>query len=308
MSGSGKRIHYELRPSKQVERRMFVDVFQHLKELGFPISKYQYTGLGSFYFTDFILFHKHLGINKMVSVEEDTSIIRRAKFNKPYKSIKIVDGEIATYLPMLNKNKKHLLWLDYDNRIKDDILTDISTACSELPAGSILLISLNVTPPGADKSKWRKYYIDNCHNYWNENNAPNPVLEVNIPAHNIDFIRTAIRDSLDTREEIFHPLFNIIYRDGAKMLTIGGIIDRPELHKQLRSIPKHRFHFLRRDLDDPPFKINFPIMTRRERYYIDTHMPKKAGWSPAAFEMTEEIINQYRDIYRYYPDYAELVF
>ncbi len=308
MSGSGKRIHYELRPSKQVERRMFVDVFQQLKELGFPISKYQYTGLGSFYFTDFILFHKHLGINKMVSVENDTSINKRVKFNKPYKSIDVISDDIATYLPMLNKERKHLLWLDYDNRINDDILTDISTACSELPAGSILLISLNVTAPGADESEWRKYYIDNCHNYWNETNAPQPVLEANIPTHNLDFIRTAIKDSLDTRGEIFHPLFNIIYRDGATMLTLGGIIDRPKLRKQLSSIPKHRFHFLRRDLNDPPYIIRFPVMTRRERYYIDAHMPKKAAWSPAAFEMTEEKINQYRDIYRYYPDYAELVF
>jgi hypothetical protein len=44
------KVHYELRPAKQVERRMLIDAFQQLAQAGFQIRDYQYTGMGSIYF------------------------------------------------------------------------------------------------------------------------------------------------------------------------------------------------------------------------------------------------------------------
>ena len=63
---SWENVHYEFRPAKQVERRMLIHTFQSLMELGFPISKYKYTGLGSIYFVDFAMFHRYLGISKFL--------------------------------------------------------------------------------------------------------------------------------------------------------------------------------------------------------------------------------------------------
>ena len=57
---SYQKVHYELRPAKQVERRMLVDALLGLAVAGFPIQDYQYTGMGSIYFIDFILFHRFL--------------------------------------------------------------------------------------------------------------------------------------------------------------------------------------------------------------------------------------------------------
>jgi hypothetical protein len=68
---SSTRVPYDLRPRKQVERRMMVHAFQVLAEAGFPISNYRYAGLGAFFFVDFIIFRRILGINDMISIEHD---------------------------------------------------------------------------------------------------------------------------------------------------------------------------------------------------------------------------------------------
>jgi len=53
------KVAYDLRPAKQIERRMFIDGLQRLALAGFDIGDYQYTGFGSIFFVDFILFHNY---------------------------------------------------------------------------------------------------------------------------------------------------------------------------------------------------------------------------------------------------------
>ena len=45
---------------------MIVDSLLLLSDAGFEIREYQYTGMGSIYFYDFILFHRLLGIHNML--------------------------------------------------------------------------------------------------------------------------------------------------------------------------------------------------------------------------------------------------
>jgi len=54
-TSSSYRVQYDLRPAKQVERRMIIDALQRLSTAGFPITDYQYTGFGAIYFVDFIV-------------------------------------------------------------------------------------------------------------------------------------------------------------------------------------------------------------------------------------------------------------
>src|SRR3990170_8105958 len=117
MSGPRKsytKVAYELRPAKQIERRIIIEALQKLSQSGFRIEDYKYTGMGSIFFTDYIVFHKFLGIKNMVSVERDKT--SRVDFNRPFgeEILKIEDGLIGDHIVKLNKDKKHLLWLDYD--------------------------------------------------------------------------------------------------------------------------------------------------------------------------------------------------
>ena len=77
---SSHRVQYDLRPRKQIERRMMIHAFQRLSEARFTISSYRYAGFGAFFFVDFILFHRLLGIDDMVSIEHDDEHERRVQF------------------------------------------------------------------------------------------------------------------------------------------------------------------------------------------------------------------------------------
>ena len=67
---SFKNINYMFRPKKQIERKIFIELFQKIQHaLDTNISEYQYIGLGSIYYYDFILFHKYLKIRDMISLD-----------------------------------------------------------------------------------------------------------------------------------------------------------------------------------------------------------------------------------------------
>ena len=60
---SFSRFNYLLRPSKQVERKLFIEALHRLALGNFRIHEYTYLGFGSPYYADFILFHKYLYID-----------------------------------------------------------------------------------------------------------------------------------------------------------------------------------------------------------------------------------------------------
>ena len=63
-------INYSLRPSKAIQRQL---IFEGIRELHgqLLLSDSVYVGLGSVWFTDFVLAHEILNIKHMVSIEED---------------------------------------------------------------------------------------------------------------------------------------------------------------------------------------------------------------------------------------------
>src|SRR5215216_3021695 len=122
VAGSYKKVFYDLRPGKQIERRMLLDTLQLLSNGGFRIADYQYTGFGSIYFVDFVLFHKYLGITKLLSLEHDRTAAKRARFNKPYDIIQLEIKSAFDAIPTLDRDLKHLVWLDYDFGLEDSVL------------------------------------------------------------------------------------------------------------------------------------------------------------------------------------------
>ena len=162
------RVHYELRPAKQVERRMLVDALHLLSLGGFQIRDYQYTGLGSIYFIDFILFHKLLGIDDMLSVEYSEKIARRVRFNRPFDCVRVEIASIGDVIPTLSRDKRHIIWMDYDSVLLSRHLDDLRLASSHLAPGSIILVTLDVEPPGDSTDgpqDWREYLVGQAGDY-----------------------------------------------------------------------------------------------------------------------------------------------
>jgi len=304
------KVQYELRPAKQVERRMLVDSLQMLMEAGFQIRSYKYTGMGSIYFIDFMLFHRLLGIKDMLSVEHDHQIARRVEFNRPFELVLTEIAPIGQVIPKLSKDLKHLLWLDYDGVLRNSHLQDISTATTYLSVGSILLITVDIEPPTAEDSpeQWRQHFVEEGLDFFD------PALEVKdfakskLPQRNIELLAKAINAGLAGRKDAeFIPMFNFVYKDGNQMLTMGGMVGARDEKRKVRASALADSPYFRGDFKTAPCVIDVPRLTRKERQYLDGFMPCQDLWTPKDFELSWDIVRAYRDVYRYCPNYAEML-
>ena len=312
---SHEKVNYEFRPAKQVERRMLLHTFHELRDLGYQLSRYEYTGLGSIYFVDFVLFHRYLGMTRMTSVEGDHAVQKRVEYNCPYKLIDIVHDDITAQIARLSRDRHHVLWLDFDSLLTAEMLDTVQLAATQLSAKSILLITVDVEPPGRPEdgltkwnpTNWMRYYREEAGAHFWRGIRKSDFAREALPTTNARILRAVIEEGLDNREASFIDLFSFLYADGHKMLSVGGMIGMEEDARQLSLLNRKQLPFLRDDITSDPFPIRVPLITRKERHYLDQHMPCRKNWSPDAFEMKAGDVEDYSRIYRYYPAYTEML-
>src|SRR5712692_6704606 len=93
-------INYSLRPSKSIQRQLVFDGVRFLQDV-MELDRLAYIGFGSIWFTDFVLAHKVLRIDDMVSIEDNDIGYLRAKFNSPYSTVRVEHGLSTAILPRL---------------------------------------------------------------------------------------------------------------------------------------------------------------------------------------------------------------
>lgn len=93
-------VNYSLRPSKTIQRQIVFDCVRSL-QAGLNLERLVYVGFGSIWFTDFVMAHKLLGIDDMVSLEADDIGYRRAVFNSPFSTVRVKHGYSYDVLPNL---------------------------------------------------------------------------------------------------------------------------------------------------------------------------------------------------------------
>lgn len=328
-----ERINYSLRPAKHIERKMFCETFGRLSILD-NIKNYRYIGMGSAYFSDYSLFHKALGINKLLSIEGENDIEakKRIKFNKPFACIDIEFGwtdKILPKLPWSKWNEKSIVWLDYVDKLKEWMFSDIDTVLFNVKAGSVFIISVNIeeddetdkkaNPNNLSSKEFRfKMLSENV----GKESIPKRGYEMVL---NIEDNKSIIREIIDTAfhsairkrnsgvsepEKVeYKQLFNLHYRDSADMLTVGGIIYTKNQKEKVDEMFEH-LDFIRDD--DDCFSIVVPKLTYREIHALDKVLPhirgkeKKKGKSELS-KIPQSPIDKknYASIYRYFPTFAE---
>jgi hypothetical protein len=308
--GSFKKVFYDLRPAKQIERRMLLDTFHALSEGGFRIRDYHYLGMGSIYFVDFILLHKYLGLRRFTSAEIDKSIPKRLEFNKPFDCVNVENTDIGTQVALLDRDQSHIVWLDYDSRMASFITEDTRLAGSHLPIGSFVLVTVDVEPPddSDDPASWRAFFEREAGTYvefgWkNEDYARSNLANVNAK-----IVYNALQAGMAPRSNVeFFPLWKFRYADGHDMITIGGLVGGSTERAKLNGCSFDAQPFVRRSLTDDFFDVRVPRLTRRERLLLDANMPCSKGWRPTEFEIDNDDVESYREIYRFFPMYGELL-
>lgn len=313
----GATINYNIRPAKSIERKMLCESFRCIRKFNFP-SSYRYIGFGAKYFTDFILFHKELCINDMVSMEKNTSNRQKYEFNKPLKCIKIEFGKSTDVLPKLEwpEDKKTILWLDYDQKFQPFMMNDVKMSISNITSGSIILISCNRVIGNEMSDYTKESRLDYLKGIF-EDKVPITTKERDlVPKYSFKIVKEifddTIKDSLyevnSTRNENdklnYEQLFYFIYSDGAPMVTIGGIFfqEKDRLKYEKCTFSKNPFI----GKAGEPYDIDIPCLTLKEVQALNSMLPIDNIDDIKVPGLKREEIEKYIKLYRYFPYFTEM--
>ncbi len=273
-----------------------------------------YVGFGSIWFTDFILAHKVLGIRDMVSIEKDRIGFRRAKFNKPYKTVSVRHGNSTDILEKLletrSKKRPWVIWLDYDVSFGEGLREDCRMVIEKAPENTIFLITFN----------------GNERKYGNLRNRPNRLkgLFQDVTPHSLTRaqcenarmqqtladLTISFMKSVAARPRLggFVPAFRVLYRDSAAMVTVGGVL--PSENKREGLLDK-----VRNDWKCMPGEIVVaPHLTIKEAIALQSQLPRpedsslsRALVKKMGFDLGNEQIKAFERYYREHPAFAQIV-
>ncbi|MBI2058411.1 MAG: hypothetical protein HYT87_01435 [Nitrospirae bacterium] len=331
MSDSFRIINYALRPGKAIERRMLCAAFERLHPFQ-RIQEYRYVGFGSIYFSDFQLLHRELGITNMLSIEKETSSRACFRFNRPYRCIQLKFANSGEVLPTIDWRRRTIAWLDYENRLDTGILGDIATVCLRAASGSSLVVTVNAHPDAEPAKEDRETYEKETGKTFDLDEyrlrIAKELLGGQLPAgtsgtdlrgqglasvfrkviDNVISEQISLRNSmLPLNEKVqYRQLFHFRYKDGAQMVTVGGIFFRAEEEQKFLECNFDTLPFIRASSD--PCHIKAPCLTPKEIRHLNSQLPKISSGKLRVPGVPESDVKRYAEVYRYFPSFSEVLF
>ena len=309
-------INYQLRPNKNVQRKLFIEMFRRL-DRHLNLEEYRYIGMGGLWFGDFSLVHRELGLTNLVSIESREAA--RARFNRPFECVHVEEGETTMVLPKLRLGEgKAIIWLDYDSNLMGPVLDDIRILTAEAASLSICMVTVQAdirqVTQQRDVGGAKLSRLEALKMYAGD------VLPVGLTEEEISNVRfpgivsgvllNAFRHGLRAagRDGCFQLLLNMFYRDGAPMVTVGGLLCGPG-DDAIAISDEHGLPFW--PPGHEPYHIQVPLLTAREKAALDQMVP--GAGPPTSREVEEELglqlsdekLAAYHEFYRQYPIFAE---
>lgn len=308
---SGKKIDYEVRPNKFVERRMILASLARI--IGAMKKDYQYIGFGAYTFVDFKLFHRELQITRMYSIEGGANISKRKiLINKPFSCINMIYKKSTDALLDLDNNLEvpSIIWLDYDGALDKYMFIDIEIILKKIPTGSVFIMSCN-----------KQLKKDGTSIYTNEEfrDEFGDLVPMDVAEHccNDDndhltiqkMLSQKIQSTLEERKKnsgnkyIFEQLYNFLYKDGAKMYTYGGIL--LEDGENIERLHLEDFDFIN---TATPYKIDVPQLTTNEEICLNKALfdDVKEKVLVKSGVVTEKEIEKYKKVYKYMASFHDV--
>jgi hypothetical protein len=318
---------YHLRPNKYIDRQLFIQVLINLSPI-IKLHDYQYIGFGSFLFDDFKLVHNQLGISKMISLESDVNICKRANFNKPYNCIKIINQKSTDYISSMTVSQPTIIWLDYTSpREIGSQFADFCTVLNTLNHKDIIKITLNANVK-ALKTKNHQGSLSATHHDRSETlkgriseflprgMKDDDLTENGYPKLLFRCLKKAASITFSPIQNKFLSLLlSTIYQDGQKMITLTGMILNKEENNEEITNSISNLSFVSQDWDKP-CEIKVPALTPREILYINSLLPgvkieddiKNNHEYFFANEEGADSIRNYLEFYKYYPNFHHVIF
>lgn len=327
VENSFDKINYYLRPNKQVERKIIIDILLHLREY-IPIKEFRYLGMGSVFYYDFLLVHKMLGLKKLISIDSKETI-KRFEFNKPYDFIQFENTTTTKYLSRVDWKLNSIIWLDYDSYFSkgaDSVINDIKILAKNCIKNDVVFITVNSSPPTEAQ---KQAFLDKYDKYI----SPKYKALTFTSKNKFHYLIQNIVHNVFVEENLYHKykynkICSFLYSDNAPMYSLGCFFtdDKSQL-KQIKKI--HRsISFDSEEMQ----KIEVPHITYKEKHYLDSNIIQLEKWlkyysrkikriekdEKLAAIAVEKILNEKMDIelnlnqitnyienYRFMPQYYE---
>ena len=307
-------VNYSLRPSKSIQRQLVFEGISKLKA-HLDLERQVYIGFGSIWFTDFVLAHRLLVINDMVSIEANDVGYQRAVFNSPYATVRVLHGRSTQVLPALFDDnvvcgRPWLVWLDYDYEFDETLKEDITSIIENAPTNSILLITFNghemkygAAPERPDRL--RALFGAAVPDDLSKGACKDERLQQTLANFALDYMKSTANDL--ARPGGFVPAFRLVYRDSAPMVTVGGILPSKGAAVTAATLvgePSWKCH--------PPKPIIAPHLTIREAAVLQSRLPSNTRLTrddvrALGFDLEDEQLQAFEAYYRQYPSFAQIV-
>ncbi|MGO9801284.1 MAG: O-methyltransferase [Candidatus Binatus sp.] len=307
---SFERIDYSIRTNKSIQRKLIIEFFEHLRA-EYPIDTYQYIGLGSMWFTDFVLFHKRLQLREMISIERRKGY-SRARFNRPYSCIRLKRGKTTGVLRTLDLMRPSIVWLDYDHELQKYIFRDLEFLIEKVPKNSVIIVTIEAEAAKFGNVEDRSDIMwedigEEVGTYMPESLDDELLSADEFPSFVAKVLGGAMQEIASRRMEglRFAPVFNYLYKDGARMVTVGGMVVS---HEELAVVRRVTDAYKEFYTADQPCRIAAPPLTPKEKATLDTLLPRSLyiNEKKLGFALEKDQIEQYRKFYRQYPVFWEL--
>jgi hypothetical protein len=319
---SFEKVHYLLRPAKNIQRKMLSETFQQLGRVG-GLARYEYVGFGSIYFGDFTLFHRTLGLENMTSIEKEDPA--RATFNIPFKCVTVLSGTANEKLPEIDwKRGPAIVWLDYDYGLEKEVLEDIKQVAASVLPGSFLAITLDATEDALkaipqsevfpiDEEKYGAASLLEQLNLKCDVSLPNAtdLTYDGITETYRGLIQESIGNSVNSLRDpegkdnlAYRQVLNFRYSDGCRMMTTGGVFLEASENGQANF---DQLEFNRLDFYRPNsayFEIEVPKLTLHEIRELNRNLPTLDA-AAIPVPISNEDKSLYEKVYRYFPTFAE---
>ncbi len=307
-------VNYSLRPSKAIQRQLVFDGLRRL-QTRLALEQIVYVGFGSIWFTDFIMAHRLLGVDTMISIEADEVGHRRAVFNCPYATISVRYGLASDVLPGLYgtddiSGRPWIIWLDYDYEFDESLRDDINSVVENAPANSVLLVTFNGHEMKYGRVRERVQRIRHLFGDIVPDELSNRAVrdertQQTLADFAMDYLKAVAGSS--ARLGGFIPAYRLIYRDSAPMITVGGFLpSRENVESVTQTVSDQTWPGM------PALEIVAPHLTIKEASVLQSQLPSAVDLSRAlvrtlGFDLEDQQIASFQRYYKQYPSFAQIL-
>lgn len=325
---SGGNVAYNLRPSKAVERNLFVDLLARIGRHS-NISAYAYYSLGGPFLEDFKLVHAALRISNLTCIEENLEVVKRQRFNAPVAGMNFFEGSVNSFLSGFFPEESSVVWFDYASpRQIDQQLTEFSTLLRKLSPGDVCKLTLNANAatlaakqegdsPEAAWARQLAVFKARVPRYAPADIVDDDMRAARYPLILLKAIHRAIELARLPSNLVVQPLSSAVYSDTHQMLTFTGIVlDSTEVETFMESTRLRSWPFGVLDWEKEPVRISVPDLSLRERLKLEALMPRttseqlkeELGYEIADDqEATKMLLESFVSCYRLLPQYSRVV-